>query len=40
MLVGLAGCTAPATGPNVAEPPPTTVRVLQLNLCNSGIAPC
>jgi endonuclease/exonuclease/phosphatase family metal-dependent hydrolase len=52
LIVLLVGCTAMATGPNAvvapAPAPPsavgdiaaTPVRVLQLNLCNSGIAGC
>jgi endonuclease/exonuclease/phosphatase family metal-dependent hydrolase len=52
LAVGLVGCTGTATGVSAADPssgPPTTtagggpatpVRVLQLNLCNSGIAAC
>lgn len=44
LIVGLAGCTGVVTGLGVAAPTTTTtttqVRVLQLNLCNSGIAAC
>jgi endonuclease/exonuclease/phosphatase family metal-dependent hydrolase len=49
LIVGLVGCTATVTGTGVAGPPQATpsggapatqVRVLQLNLCNSGIAAC
>jgi endonuclease/exonuclease/phosphatase family metal-dependent hydrolase len=45
--MGLVGCTATATGVSAADPGPSTtrvpaaeIRVLQLNLCNSGIAAC
>jgi hypothetical protein len=38
-LALLAGCTGP--GPDRAEPPtPTPLRVLQVNLCSSGLAGC
>jgi endonuclease/exonuclease/phosphatase family metal-dependent hydrolase len=44
LTAGLAGCTeVTAAAPPVADPPPTpagAVRVLQMNLCNSGIAGC
>jgi endonuclease/exonuclease/phosphatase family metal-dependent hydrolase len=51
VVAGLVGCATPATGSNAAGPPPAAptpaaggpgapVRVLQLNLCNSGIADC
>ena len=51
LVTCLAGCTATVQGPNAAEPAPgpsapvaavpvPSVRVLQLNLCNSGIAGC
>jgi endonuclease/exonuclease/phosphatase family metal-dependent hydrolase len=49
LAMGLVGCTATATGVSAADPAPspsttggpaTEVRVLQLNLCNSGIAAC
>src|SRR5690349_12336257 len=48
LIASLAACTGTATGPNAAGPPTTAavavpatqVRVLQLNLCNSGIAAC
>jgi endonuclease/exonuclease/phosphatase family metal-dependent hydrolase len=49
LIVGLVGCAGTATGPGAAGPPQATpsgdapatqVRVLQLNLCNSGIAAC
>jgi endonuclease/exonuclease/phosphatase family metal-dependent hydrolase len=51
LVACLAGCTATVQGPNAAEPAPgpaapaaavpvPSVRVLQLNLCNSGIAGC
>jgi endonuclease/exonuclease/phosphatase family metal-dependent hydrolase len=52
LIASLAGCTGTATGVNTVGPPsgpPTApaggapaalVRVLQLNLCNSGIAAC
>lgn len=46
-LTGLGGCTddRPGSGPGTLRPPTigpgeTTVRVLQLNLCNSGRADC
>jgi hypothetical protein len=51
LVAGLVGCTTVATGSNAAgSPPPAStpdggapaapVRVLQLNLCGSGIAAC
>ena len=51
LVACLAGCTATVQGPNAADPAPgppaqvaavpvPSVRVLQLNLCNSGIAGC
>jgi hypothetical protein len=51
LVACLVGCTATVQGPNAAEPAPgpsapvvavpvPSVRVLQLNLCNSGIAGC
>ncbi|TWF80737.1 hypothetical protein FHX44_116680 [Pseudonocardia hierapolitana] len=49
LAVGIVGCTGTATGVSAADPAPdpsttgapaTEVRVLQLNLCNSGIAAC
>lgn len=42
LLVLMAACTAPAPQPNAAPPPPPdpSVRILQLNLCGSGIAGC
>jgi Endonuclease/Exonuclease/phosphatase family len=51
LVAGLVGCTTTATGANRAGAPPppptpaggvpaTPVRVLQLNLCGSGIAAC
>jgi endonuclease/exonuclease/phosphatase family metal-dependent hydrolase len=50
LIAVLAGCTGPVTGVNAAGPQPDAVeanaverapvRVLQLNLCNSGIAAC
>ena len=51
LVACLAGCTATVQGPNAAEPAPgpaapaaavpvPSVRVLQLNLCSSGIAGC
>ena len=51
LVAGLVGCTTMATGSNAVGPPPgpptaaggvpaTPVRVLQLNLCSSGIAGC
>jgi endonuclease/exonuclease/phosphatase family metal-dependent hydrolase len=42
LIAGLAGCSATATAVNAGGPPPPAgaVRVLQMNLCNSGIAAC
>ncbi|MHA6629995.1 endonuclease/exonuclease/phosphatase family protein [Pseudonocardia sichuanensis] len=52
LVAGLAACSGTATGVNAAgppsgpppspagDPPAAPVRVLQLNLCNSGIAAC
>ena len=52
LVAGLVGCSGTAAGVNAAGPPPAPpptsavpvpaapVRVLQLNLCNSGIAGC
>jgi endonuclease/exonuclease/phosphatase family metal-dependent hydrolase len=50
LVACLAGCTTTAAGSNAVAPPPgpataadppaTPVRVLQLNLCSSGIAAC
>ena len=49
LVVGLVGCAPSATGSNASPPPRPTpagaaqaasVRILQLNLCGSGIAAC